>query len=253
MLPTLMKHLLKIVLLALFFVFVSCGKQKTKSQLDHQIPPEVKNDALYHAIHRLAKEEPLSTILEIGSSSGQGSTEAFVTAIRENPSHPTLFCIEVSKRRFSQLKKHYEKDPFVRCYNVSSIPLELFPKEEEVSRFYNNVPSKLNRTPLPTVLQWLKQDIDYLKREGVPQKGIELIRRENGIENFDMVFIDGSEFTGMAEFDQIYGARYILLDDTCTFKNYLNRERLLKDPNYTLIEENPNLRNGYAIFKRIKF
>ncbi len=226
--------------------------QPPTSQLDQLIPPEVKNDPFYQAIYRLARQEPVKTILEIGSSSGEGSTEAFVLGIRENVHRPKLFCVEVSRRRFAQLKEHYQKDPQVCCYNVSSIPLEKFPLEAEVSHFYNTTPTKLNQTPLPTVLRWLKQDIDYLKRENVPQEGIQLIKKENGIVHFDMVLIDGSEFTGMAEFDQVYGAKFILLDDTCTFKNFLNRHRLLNDPNYTLVEENPDVRNGYAVFRRME-
>lgn len=226
------------------------GNQST-SQLDQLIPAEVKNDPFYQIIYRMARTEPVHTILEIGSSSGEGSTEAFVLGMRENPLLPTLFCIEVSRSRFAKLQEHYQQEPQVRCYNVSSVPLEKFPQEGEVSHFYTTVPSKLNQTPLPTVLRWLKQDIDYVKRENVLQQGIELIQKENGIVHFDMVLIDGSEFTGMAELDQVYGAKFIFLDDTCTFKNFFNRKRLLADPNYKLVEENSEIRNGYAVFERI--
>ncbi len=252
-----MKNRYKMIFLFLSLTLVSFSlhgkayhKPSEVSDLDRIIPPEVKNDAFYNAIYRLAKTEPLTTILEIGSSSGQGSTDAFVSAIRDNPYHPTLFCVEISSVRFHELATYYKDNPFVRCYNVSSIPLEKFPGPEEVCHFYQTIPSKLNQFSLPVVLSWLKLDTDYVQREGVCQHGIELIRKENNIEHFDMVLIDGSEFTGMAEFEQIYGARFILLDDTCTFKNYQNREKLLNDPAYQLIEEDPNLRHGYAIFKR---
>jgi len=221
-----------------------------RSELDGVIAPEVKNDAFYQAIYRLARTEQVATILEIGSSSGEGSTEALVLGMRKNPCHPQLFCMEVSKPRFKKLREHYGDEPSVHCYNASSIPVKKFATEREVTQFYQTVPSKLNDHPLATVLRWLKQDIDYLRREGASQNGIARIRRENGIKSFDMVLIDGSEFTAKAELDQVYGARLILLDDTCTFKNHANRERLLNDPDYALIEENPYVRNGYAIFKR---
>ncbi|PIS03391.1 MAG: hypothetical protein COT85_00315 [Chlamydiae bacterium CG10_big_fil_rev_8_21_14_0_10_42_34] len=243
---------MKALLIFVLLLSASCAKHKTKSQLDRHIAPEVKNDSLYSAIYELAKSEPISTILEIGSSSGEGSTEAFVLGIQENPSKPKLFCVEVSRKRFARLQKHYQQNPLVKCYNVSSIPMELFPNDAEVTQFYNTVPSKLRETPLEMVLQWLKQDIDYLKRENVAQNGIELIRKENGVKHFDVVFIDGSEFTGFRELDQVYGARFILLDDTRTFKNFFSRQRLLSDPNYTLIQEDPDLRNGYSIFKRVE-
>jgi hypothetical protein len=84
----------------------------------------------------------------------------------------------------------------------------------------------------------------------VTQNGIELIKSERNIEHFDMVLIDGSEFTGKAELELTYGAKFILLDDIRAFKNYENYEKLLNDPSYELIEEQLFLRNGYAIFRK---
>ena len=239
----------------LVVLFAGCGKHpsrltKEKSQLDRLIAPEIQNDALYNAIRRLASTEDVATILEIGSSSGEGSTMAFASGIRKNPRHPILACMEVSKRRFDQLQKQYAGDPQIRCYNVSSVPIESFPQESDLIRFYETAPPEVIHASLPEVFRWLKQDIEYLQRDTVPQRGIELIKQDLGIENFDMVLIDGSEFTGQAELEQLYGAKFILLDDTLSFKNYANRIRLLQDPQYELLEENLSLRNGYSIFKR---
>jgi glycosyltransferase involved in cell wall biosynthesis len=215
------------------------------------IQPEIKNDELYDAIKEIAKTESIKTILEIGSSSGEGSTEAFVTGLRENPHRPSLFCMEVSRARFAELQKKYINDDFVKCYNVSSVALEKFPKQEEIVRFYKSNDTNLRFFPLNQILGWLKADIEYVQRSGVEQRGIEQIKQENKIDFFDVVLIDGSEFTGEAELDDIYGAKYILLDDIITFKNYQNFYRLLNDDNYSLVKQNQHLRNGYAIFKKI--
>jgi hypothetical protein len=48
------------------------------SSLDSIIPPEIINDRLYSAIPNLARSAEIDTVLEIGSSSGVGSTDAFV-------------------------------------------------------------------------------------------------------------------------------------------------------------------------------
>ncbi len=71
---------------ALFYIFfvVMNSTLFSISELENIIPPEIKNDAFYHTIYRLAKTEAISTILEIGSSSGEGSTEAFVLGAGEN-------------------------------------------------------------------------------------------------------------------------------------------------------------------------
>ena len=62
--------------------------ESIESQLNYLIPPEIKNDEFYVAIQKICKEEDIETVLEIGSSSGGGSTEAFVTGLRENQQNP---------------------------------------------------------------------------------------------------------------------------------------------------------------------
>lgn len=224
------------------------------SGLNHLIPPEIKDDELYNAIQRIAREENIKTVLEIGSSSGEGSTEALVTGIRENPNQPTLFCIEISRTRFSALQKRYANDSFVKNYNGSSISLKQFPEETEIIEFYNetkNMPKGWNSYPIEQVLTWLHQDVEFLKNSGVPENVIKIIKQENKIDFFDLVIIDGSEFTGSIELNELYGARFIVLDDINTFKNYNNYYRLIADKNYILFAQNKLLRNGYAIFKKI--
>ncbi|MEH2133752.1 MAG: glycosyltransferase [Nostoc sp.] len=220
------------------------------SELNSLIPAEIKNDDFYYAIQKIAQKEDIKTVLEIGSSSGEGSTEAFVTGLRENPNKPILFCMEVSKTRFTELKKRYENDSFVKCYNISSVSLKDFPDEKEVINFYNNTQTNLNFYPSEQIIGWLRQDIEYLNNSDVSDEGIKKIKQENKIDFFDLVLIDGSEFTGNAELDEVYGATYICLDDINTFKNYQNFNRLLSDPDYILIISNQNIRNGYAIFQR---
>ncbi|MFK0730674.1 MAG: glycosyltransferase family 4 protein [Gloeotrichia echinulata HAB0833] len=222
----------------------------SNSELNRLIPPEIKNDEFYAAIQRIAREENIKTVLEIGSSSGAGSTEAFVTGLRHNPHKPTLFCMEVSKTRFAELKNRYKNDSFVKCYNISSVAVDKFPSDMEVLNFYNSTKTNLNAYPLETVIGWLQQDIDYVKNSGVSEDGIKIIKQENNIDYFDLVLLDGSEFTGSLELDEVYGANFILLDDIITFKNYKNHKRLLADPNYVLIVENYCVRNGYSIFKK---
>ncbi len=234
-------------------VSVEAPKQVRKpSDLDKIIPGEVKGDAFYDAILRLSKNEKLSTILEIGSSSGAGSTEAFVNGVRENQYNPKLYCMEVSEARCAELKRRYEGEGFVKCYNVSSVPLDKFALPSQVADFYNNNKTGLNQFPLDQIYGWLEQDVDYVRASNAPSDGIRKIKRENQIEHFDMVLIDGSEFTGEAELAEVYGARFILLDDTNTYKNYYNYQRLAKDPAYQLIEEDWKIRNGYAIFQKVE-
>ena len=50
--------------------------------LNQIIPPEILNDSFYQAIQILAADESIQTILEIGSSAGDGSTQGFVEGIQ---------------------------------------------------------------------------------------------------------------------------------------------------------------------------
>ena len=76
------------------------------------------------------------------------------------------------------------------------------------------------------------------------------IKEQNNIDFFDVALIDGSEFTGSSELDEVYGAKYIILDDINTFKNYYNLQRMYQDSDYSVITENNSVRNGFAIFKK---
>ena len=78
-----------------------------------------------------------------------------------------------------------------------------------------------------------------------------MIKKENKIDYFDIVLLDGCEFTGEAELKKIYGARYIFLDDIMAFKNWHNYRSLLNDKNYVLVDEDKGLRHGWALFKKV--
>ena len=216
------------------------------------MPGEISGDELAEQIARVAREPDVRTMLEIGSASGDGSTRAFVSGIERRPDGRMLFCLEAVKERFAELRARYADRPFVRAYNASSVPPERFAREEEVRGFYRVTPTKLNSFSLEQVLGWRAGDLAYLASAGIPLDGIELVKREHGIDDFDAVLIDGSEFTARAELDLVYGARYVLLDDINSFKNHYNCQRLLADPGYSLVVGNPRLRFGYAVFERVR-
>src|SRR5262245_8037578 len=148
------------------------------STLNTLIPPEIRNDALYELIKRLAASEHLETVLEIGSSAGGGSTEAFVAGLLQNPGCPKLFCIEVSKIRFQKLRETYAAYPFVHSYNRSSVTIDEFPSPQTVGQFYRQVASGLRRFTLEQVLEWLENDVQYVREAGVSSGAIEAIKAE---------------------------------------------------------------------------
>jgi len=213
------------------------------------IPAEIKNDAFYNAIIDLIiKSRDIKNILEIGASSGDGSTEAF--QIGKIGKNIKLFSIEVCSERFNLLKNRYNTDPFFFPYNMSSVGIDEFPEKQKIVDFHSTIKTTLNNYPIDMVLGWYDKDIEYITENNILQNGIELIKKENNIDVFDCVLIDGSEFTGMAEYNHIKGAKYILLDDINAFKTFHVNQLLKYDPEYECLLENYNVRNGFSIYKK---
>ena len=158
--------------------------ERTSSSLDKIIPAEVKADRFYDAIFNIARSANVQTVLEIGSSAGDGSTDAFVKGLRQNPHHPVLYCMEVSEPRHKALADRYANDHFVKAYRASSVPVSGFATEEQVTQFYQTARTNLNQYPLQQVLGWLKDDIGYVNAENIPRNGIEKIKLENNIQHF---------------------------------------------------------------------
>ena len=46
----------------------------SNSELNHLILPAIRNDEFYRAIYKIARQEDIKSVLEIGSSSGERST-----------------------------------------------------------------------------------------------------------------------------------------------------------------------------------
>ncbi len=224
------------------------------SPLDNLIPPQVKNDGFYTAIVKVAATPGVKTILEIGASSGEGSTEALVNGALKNPGGPPqIHSIEVSKARIGQFLDRWKDYPFVHGYNTSSVETAGFPTRETVTRFHREVRSKLRNVKLEKALGWLEADLEYLRAHpDLDAPGIRRIKEAAKIAVFDAVLIDGSEFTGEAELPEIYGARFIMLDDTRSYKNWNNQKRLDEDGAYRCVKRSRWTRNGWAVFERVR-
>jgi hypothetical protein len=179
---------------------------------------EMKNDDYFVAIQRLARDENIRNALVVGAYVGGGSTEAFLAGAQENEKMASVFCLSGSRRRFVRLKKSFANFPFVKWYRLQSF-------------FSENPPEE-------------------------PEKTVKNIKEENQITYFDAVLIDGSRVIDQNSLSEeiekeIHEAKVVILEDINAQYNYLNNDEMLKDPNYILVDHDPELRNGYAIFKKI--
>ena len=178
---------------------------------------EMRKDEFFHAIRKLMEGEDIKTALLVGAAKGEGSTEAFLAGALENENRPSVFCISGSEFQFGNLRKTFAHHPAVKWYVLSSTSPDSLAEE-------------LART-------------------------VRKIKVDNQISSFDSVFIDGSRVKHPSNFSgelnkELQGARFVLLDGINSCYNHGYHHDLLRDRNYLLIDHNPGLRNGYAIFKR---
>lgn len=224
--------------------------------LDSHMPGEIVNDALSQAIVGVFRSQRPQQVLEIGASTGEGSTQVLLGALAADRSEPPprLFSLEAGEGRFAALCKRHaavSADRFCPMLGSSCGPDE-FPDADEVRRFVEETPGNLlKQYGVETVLGWLANDVAYLRAHPqVPTDAIERVRSAHGIAVFDAVVIDGSEFLGSRELEKVIGAGIIILDDIRTFKCWHAHARLVADSRYRLATHLPHLRNGASIFVR---
>jgi hypothetical protein len=213
------------------------------------IPAEIKNDELYNRIINtiLLFNEEITTVLEVGASSGDGSTEAIVRAMSQLEDKE-LYTLEVDQARFAALQERYKDLDWVIPVNKSAVHLNEYPTKGQVEDFYNTIRTQLNQYPIEFVLSWYDEEVEKIKYLDDKLGGIDQIKKDNNIKNFDMVVLDGSPFTGYQEFLKIVGAKIIVLDDIIDIKHHFTQLALRENEGYECIFCNAALRNGYAIW-----
>lgn len=236
------------------FYFLGLKRYETTETYKEIIPPEIKTGEFYNLIGLIASQSDVVTILEIGSSSGEGSTKAIFDSLAPIPyAKKQIHCMEISRERYEKLSSYLQSDARFHAHRMSSVLIADFPSFEDVKHFHSFYKTNLSKIHIDTVESWYRKDIQYLvdNPDLVPEdsiSGIDWIKQKFKINLFDFVIIDGGEFTGFAEYEYLRGARYIALDDTNTYKNWEARKSLLESKSYKLIEESLTERNGWAVF-----
>ena len=219
------------------------------STLDTIIDPEVhQNTQMYHVIQQYLKTVPVHTIIEIGASSGGGTTEALIQGVLNGctpPQEVKMASIEVSRTRFGNLATRYEHVPFFTPYNTSSLPLSRFPTADQVREFCRT--TGVFGDGYEGVIDWLEADVKYVKDNHFDENGIARIKADFEVETFDLACIDASEFLGWQEFLELPGCNAYILDDIHVHKNYLSHRALLNHPEYVLLFEEKT-RGGTSLF-----
>ena len=186
----------------------------------------------------------IKKVIEIGSGSGNGSTQCFLKYFDQlNSDEKELHCFEPVKSWFSDLEKNINDRKYCKLHNYSPISYEDLLVKNFKNDFYDYEYNKLKNQYDEKILKsWYDQDLPYFKE--INFSILEKIDAE-------AVLIDGCEFSGYSEYKKLHpSTRLIFLDDCLTaFKTNQVYAELLKNSNWELLVVNGE-RNGYSIFRK---
>ena len=208
-------------------------------------PHITASEPLGKEIIKVLKKYKPDTILDVGASDGQGSTK--VLAKNSSKWKAQIHAIEYTESRYITLVDYFKNNDNVIPRLCAASP-EIM-TDANIRKLHKDYPKwDVWRTfGLDGVIERLYNTQQKLSK--IESNGIEAIKKEYDIENFDLVILDGSPFSGRGELEAVYGSDIIVLDDINDIKNKGNYRRLSKSADYTLLTEDLRYRNGYAIFK----
>lgn len=177
-------------------------------------------------IRDISSREEITTIVEIGTWNGAGSTKCIIEGLKINK-NAKFYTLECNRNQFETAKLNDPNMPninfiFGRIVNEEDLDDSNLSAEE---------------------VGWLAQDIQAMAE--CPNV-IDLLPA-----SISFLILDGGEFSTQAEFKKLIDrTNFIFLDDTIVRKNRRNREQLLQSDDFIVIEDHLNDRNGWSVFKR---
>lgn len=175
-------------------------------------------------LKRISSSSDVKVIVEIGTWNGAGSTRCISEGMLDSD---VLYSLECNKGMYDKAKPLWES-------------------KENVKLIYGNIISEHEMDTEHLSVQeqgWYQQDLAAMREcpnvlESLP-------------ESIDLLVLDGGEFSTFAEYSKLASRSFIIfLDDTICRKNKKVREDLLNSDEFELIEDHPEDRHGWSLFKR---
>jgi hypothetical protein len=187
-------------------------------------------------IYDYAKNDNYTTFLEIGTWNGLGSTKCFIEGFRNRSTEYKFYSLECNEEKYTFAKNLYKHINNVHILN--EVLLNDMPND-----IYEIFPELLEN---PTFKYW--NDIDF---ENMKNKKL-FLERNDVPKFYDIILLDGGEFTTYYEFKKLEDkCKFLLLDDTNVSKCKKIVDEIKLNINWKLVIES-NERNGFAIFERVK-
>ena len=198
---------------------------------------QVQDDEFSKKIREFSKNPKNKSFLEIGTWNGLGSTRQFVIELENRTDDYIFYSLECNKEKSDYAKSLYVKNKKLHILNEVIFNVEpnnfddIFPqcKENEIYKRWNEI-DMVN----------MKSCTLFLNRPELP-----II--------FDVILLDGGEFTTYFEFQILkHRCKYLMLDDINVSKCELIVKEIESNPDkWNIIEKNTVARNGFMICENL--
>jgi|TARA_B100001094_G_C18177328_1_gene798655 hypothetical protein len=188
-----------------------------------------RGSELGEIIYDYAKIKKYKSFLEIGTWNGEGSTRCFIDGLLTRNDEYSFISLETSKDFFDAATVFNKK---ILNPKINIVYGRIIENEDLITD-----------SPIDRHKQFLKEDrFDYSICPNVWKN----IQRQ-----FDVVLLDGGEFSTFAEYKKLEPfTKIFLLDDSKMLKNNLVVKSLNENNNWKQIK-NSNSRNGFAIYEKL--
>jgi predicted O-methyltransferase YrrM len=189
--------------------------------------------ALGDFLMNVAKDTQYTKYLEIGTWSGMGSTRCFHLGFLERAGPFVFKSLECNKEKCEMAAMRYTEHPSIQILNSTVVPATAIPSIDELKMIFEDL-----------VEHWHNIDMENLATCSFLEE-----------RDFDVVFLDGGEYTTYYEYNELVSKclslRMIICDDTNMNKCKKVREELLASPDWKILVDRPDDRNGWCAFVRV--
>ena len=209
-------------------------QQNYNFHLHHRIG-QISNDSFSREIEKYASNPLYKSFLEVGTWNGLGSTKAFFCGLKSREDDYVFYSLECNKHKHEFAKNLYKFCPKMHLLN------EVIWNQQPLD-FYDIFPQCRDHS---LYAHWHEVDMINMQQCQL------FLNREEIPEIFDVVLLDGGEFTTYHEFQLLKNrCKILMLDDINVDKCKLIVREIYADRKWKIIKTD-TVRNGYLIAERI--
>lgn len=189
---------------------------------------QIYNDGMSAWIEKLCKDPTNKMFLEVGTWNGLGSTKVFIDSLHGR-NDIKFYSLECNKDKSDYASNIHHNLPNIHILNEVLVDVTM----DDVVQVF---PEITNNTEMR---RWTEIDIE----------NSHTCKIFNFQDDFDVILLDGGEFTTYHEFKRIEDhCKYLLLDDINTNKCKKIVKEIKSNPTkWNVLEENTRDRNGFIV------